>query len=195
MIELLITVVLFSLVMTSLMVGLHTGVSSWKRVRAHQEFMAETERAFEIIGADLRHIARIDEDRPALGESESLSGATDLEFTALVPNTYHAQGRGAVWAEVTYSLVEDEEVVHENSFNLKRTWVPQIANSELDGALVEETLLRQLSSIEFSYLGDEGVVPEWENPEQLPRAVLVNIGFQSGKTMERMISLPLGIRP
>lgn len=195
LIELLITVVLFSLVMTSLMVGLHTGVNSWKRVRAHQEFMAHTERAFEVIGMDLRHMVRIHEDNPPLTESELPSGAASLEFTALVPNIYHAQGRRAVWADVNYSLVEDEEVLHENSFNLKRSWSPQVANSALDGGLIEETLLTQLSSIEFDYLGDEGLVPEWEDPEQLPRAVLVSIQFQSGKTMERMISLPLGIRP
>lgn len=192
LVELLITMVLFSVVMTSLVVGLNSGISSWKRVRDHQQTMAVTQHALDIISQDLRHMAKVSDEEPALVVTQSNSKGTSLHFSALVPHTYHFQARGAVWANVEYAVVDSEDGKNKK---LQRTWTPYIADSTLQGSEEKLSIISDVESVQFRFLSQDGLQPDWNQDDTLPMGVMISIKTNKWRTIEQLVTVPLGIQP
>lgn len=189
MIEMLITMTLFGLVMSSLVVALNSGVVSWRSVRANQSRQAATDRAFEQIRLDFQHLTMIQEDVPPLVETTEDSGGERLRFTILGGRRAQSNGTGSSWAEVEYRVVVDEAT---QSSNLVRELRPKVGPSSIEGAEVEETILERVASVHFDYLGPNGTVPLWEDENALPAGIKVLVRFESGRTQWHVVTAPAG---
>lgn len=189
MIEMLVTLTLFGLVMSSLVVALNSGVVSWRSVRANQSRQAAMDQAFEQIGLDFQHLAVIYEDIPPLVETTEETGSERLRFTVLGNRRAQWNGTGSSWAEVEYRVVVDEAT---QSSNLVRELRPKVGPSNIEGAEVEETILEQVASVQFDYLGPNGTVPLWEDENALPAGMKIRVRFESGRTISHVVTAPAG---
>lgn len=189
MIEMLITLTLFGLVMSSLVVALNTGVGSWRSIRASQSRQAATEQALEQMRLDFQHLAMISEDIPPLVETTGEAGGERLRFTVLGDRRAQWNGAGSSWAEVEYRVVVDEIT---QSSNLVRGLRPKVGPSYIEGAEVEETILERVASVQFDYLGPNDTVPLWEDENALPVGIKIRIRFESGRTLWHVVIVPAG---
>lgn len=187
MIEMLITLTLFGLVMSSLVVAMNTGVGSWRRIHANQSRYAAMDLAFEKFNLDVQHMARISDDIPTLVESAEENGGERLIFTMLGDRHAQWNGHGSSWAEVEYRVVEDEAT---QSRNLIREMRPRVGPSSIVGAQMDETLLEHVATVQFDYLSRENTVPIWEDQNALPVGIKILVRFESGRTVWHIVMSP-----
>lgn len=191
MIEMLVTLTLFALVMSSLVVGLRTGINAHRNLRSHDSQSAAIERATRIIARDLRHLAVINENEIPLEETIEDEGADSerLSFTSLAPRDPLGSGPGSVWARIEYKISQDTE---SDSKVLIRAYTPHVGNNPMGGGTIEEVLLENVQGLSFDYYNGAQKVPDWEDPEKLPSALEVHIVLESGTQILKTVSIPAG---
>jgi type II secretory pathway component PulJ len=175
--------------MASLVVGLHSGIGAWRRVRVHQERTAKVQRALDQLCRDLRHLAIVPDQEGALVERASEGRGEILGFTALSSRRTQAAERGTVWSRIEYRIgnVEDEETE-----GLIRLYVPYVADSTMNGRETETLLLADVSAIHFDYVTADGVVPTWDDGGRLPHGLQITLDMASGPPITQALSIPAG---
>ena len=189
MIEMVVTLTLFAAVLSSLVMALHTGIKTWRVVRANAFEAAELELAFETIYRDLRHAAVMNEETPPLLERTLDEGGEELVLTALAPRWNQRYGATSVWARVSYAVLDEDS---DDKPALIRRYQPYGATGPIGEGPTESILLHGVDALTFDYLTGEGPVPVWEATDRLPVGLRIRIQATSGKTTERSITIPMG---
>lgn len=185
LVEMLVSVTIFSLGMTALVVALRVGIGAWQQTKAAQSREAQLERAIAILRQDVRQAFRASEDTPALSEGNGPDGSETLTLTTrLTPKPGYPPPAG-IWAEVTYSIQEvDRETV------LVRNVRPHVGPAPQTAAMYEEKLLPGARAIQYSYVTPQGTLPKWEQKAAWPLALRVQVKLDSAGPCQFSISLP-----
>ncbi|MBN2311291.1 MAG: prepilin-type N-terminal cleavage/methylation domain-containing protein [Candidatus Hydrogenedentes bacterium] len=191
LIEMLVTVTLFVIAMAALVGALRAGIRAYEGVRAHHERQAHVRRAFKALSEDVRHLAVVSEEEAPLAESVESDGIESLTITALASREQHRAGVGFDWNRVTYSLAE---LAGEEGLGLRRTALPYVGPAAVGRGQeeCEEFLLRGVRTLSFDYVAAEGLVPEWQDAERLPGAVVITMELDAGPTITKSIWIPVG---
>lgn len=189
LVELLVTMTVFSALMSVLVVGLRTGASTWERVRNHQRATAEEQRALNQLQTDIRHIVFLDEETAPVVDAESENGSDTVQFTVLASRELRERGTPMTWARVTYHL---EEGVEEGHLALVRTFEPFVGISAVSGLENTKTLLDDVHDFHMDYLNGEEQVPTWEPTDRVPPAVRVSLTTSRGRTLQMTAAVPFG---
>jgi prepilin-type N-terminal cleavage/methylation domain-containing protein len=186
LIEILVTLAIFTAVLGVLVDGLYSGIRAWRSVRSHQVRQAEFDVAAATVSEDLRHV-RVGEGG-AIGETSIEGGGEKLRVTTSVGRRRQRAGMGWVWNEVEYSTAKDEE----GKTILLRKVQRYAGKSAVGTEPVEETLLTKIKSVQFDYIGPEGQVTVWESKDSLPLAVLFRIQPETGAEVAIPAWVPAG---
>lgn len=189
MIEMLVTLTIFGIVLSSLVVGLRTGILTWRSIRSSQAEHASSEQAFDHMRADFEALSFISEDILPLVESAEEFGGERLMLTVLSDRNAQRVGAGSSWAEVEYRVAEDEE---SDSVHLMREVRPKVGPSAVTGSEASTTLLAGVDSIEFSYLRGQETLPVWEEEDTVPAGIEIVIHMSSGQRLRRVFPVPTG---
>lgn len=190
LIEMLVTLTLFSLVLTSLVTGLHAGATTWERMQDRQHRAATVDWAYKAMALDIGHLASTIEGEPFLVESKGESGTETLSIATLSPRTQQRTGVGAVWSRVVYEVRKSDDG---KSNSLVRVYRPFVSQAPLVGADSEEVLLEGVDEITFSYFDGRKLKPDWEEEGRFPVAIEVRIVLESGKVISQFLTSPLGM--
>jgi prepilin-type N-terminal cleavage/methylation domain-containing protein len=189
LIEVLVTLVIFSIAMSALLASLYGGARAWRSVKQRQDNDSNIQSALSRIEADIRHAFPAAKDVPPLVEESGVPGGEALHLTSLLPAQSHRMGGGSVWSEVSYNV---EQSATGGSMVLVRSSINHIATARMSDAPVQLVLLDGVSTIYFDYLQHGDFVLEWSSDDQLPPAVRITISMISGKTISRTMACPLG---
>lgn len=189
LIEMLITLSLFAMVVSALLVGLHSAVRAWRSVRTSQTREAGIAKALDLIGADIRHVAVLSEEMPALAETSIDQDSEELTVTRVGARCFQRAGAGEVWCQVTYRVRKNEDT---GAHDLVRLVIPGISTVGMDEHERQELLLKDVESIRFDYFGSEGILPKWEDRSSLPSGIRVTIEPTFGKSIAKAVWLPCG---
>lgn len=189
MVELLLTLTLFAMAMSALVVGLRSGVNGWRTVRIHQTRKASIDRAFKIFGNDFRYLAIVSEEEPLLTETALDEHHEELSFTTLGLRRLQKVGRGAVWARIEYRVRASDDT---DSLDFVRVSTPYVASLPMGGDPHEERLLQGVKAISFDYYLNDSTQPTWEDTERLPGGVNITIELDSGGKASKTVWIPCG---
>ncbi len=185
LVEMLVTLTIFSLVLGVLVSGLRAGARAYRSVDDHQRQSAELERVQRQLREDLRHLAIVSEEVPAVAESQDGSGGESVVLSVLMPRHRQQMGQIGVWQTVEYAILpETRELVRRATANV----VGSVAAEP-----VEQTLLAAGKGLQFDYLSAEGEQPEWSEQSAVPPAVQVTLDLASGQTVRWVFGVPLGM--
>lgn len=185
LIEMLVALTLYALALAALIGGLRSGTRAWSTIRDHQRDEAAVARAVDALRTDIRHLAIVDDETPALVEETLDSGGDGLTLTRLVGRDRPWSG---VWERITYR-VEDSD---ERGPGLTRTVRPAVsAPLELPGE--QFPLLHSVREMQVSYVSDAETVTEWENAESLPSRIDIRLVREGAPDVDISIAVPLGV--
>ena len=191
LIEILVTVAIFSLAVAVLAAGLRAGARAYRGVLTHERGRAATAQIEARLEEDLRHLCIVSEELPSLTESTGGAGEEQLRFTTISPSSRQRAGLGAVWLEVEYALGEDNSG---QSGLLRRERAYVAAGVALGEAAPAELLVADATMASFAYLAAGEIVPRWEDPEKLPEAVIVTVQREKAPTLSATIWTAGGLR-
>ncbi len=191
LIEILVTVAIFSLAVTVLASGLRSGARAYKGVLAHQKNRAQDEQTIARIREDFRHLCAVSEEAPALTETAESAGGERLHFTALSSLTQQRAGLGAVWREVEYRIGEDNE----GATGLLREEQAFVAAAlPLGEPVPPQLLVPGASSVEFAYMSNGDVSAQWTDPEGLPAALIITVTRDGAPPLKATMWVPGAMR-
>ena len=188
MIEMLVTLSVFSLALSTLVLSLRTGINTYRVVQRSQAQEDETARIRAILSEDLRHLAIGSEEGPSLVEESEEVGMEILQVIRL--GSRHAQQyrRGAVWSRIQYEVAE-----REGGPALLRQDTPFVARTELLGAASESVLLVGAKSVAFDYFDGQQWHPAWEDLERAPLALKMTVERGNGPSLSFSVAVPIGL--
>lgn len=184
MIEMLVTLTIFGFVLSSLVIGLRTGIVAWRNVRLHQTSQSSLERAFEILHSDIDAVGFVHPKSVPIEETVDEAGSEELALTVFGAGSALTGDAAYDWATVRYTVDSDSTLI--------RTISPMVGPSNLDGGEADEHLLDGVRSIGFDYFTARGSVPVWEDRDSLPAAVEVTLDFQAGPSTRRIFPVSVG---
>jgi type II secretion system protein J len=189
LIEMLVTLTMFSVAVVALVAGLRSGTKAYQSVRRHQAREAELRHAFGVMGNDIRHLCRVAEDIPTLVKQSAQNGEEILTITALSPRNRQRAGIDFDWNKVDYFVDSDEK-----QGGFMRLCYPQIGNAgvRFQSAPEPELLLPGVREITFQFGTENGLVDAWEEAEKAPTSVNVAMSFEDGRTVTKSMWVPLG---
>ncbi len=188
LVEMLLTIALFAMLMSILVVGLRAGVKTWQNVRKHQAALAERGAALDIMARDVRCAAKMDKNTPAFVEKSEDAVGEVLAITTLESREKQRAGRGAVWSQANYFLRASDDGVEE----LVRGETLFVTTGALEGQSTETPLLARVSGLRFDYLSKSGEIAETWNEDGLPVAVIVSLTLADGVEMQRTLPVSCG---
>lgn len=188
LVEMLVTLAIFSLALSSLVVGLQSGIRAWRTVQTHQSREAAETQALERMRRDFRRLAVVSQEEPALRETREGSALRVVEITALGSRRQQRAGEGAVWSKVSYALEKGEE----DLLRLVRTEVPYVAGKPMMGVRSEETLVEGLIGWRLQYSGPDGRTESWESEKALPRSVEITLEPPGRRCIRASVWVPCG---
>lgn len=191
LIEMLVTLTLYSIVMSVLLVGLQSGIRGWRTLARHQAQNAELEKAMERLRTDFRHLYFASEELPALLEAESTVTADALSLTVLGPRLPQRAGRGAVWYRVDYTVRAAGEGAAPALF---RRAVPCVTAVPNEAAATEELLLSDARGFSVSYATPDGNRDVWTDPKHLPTGVTVTVTAGGLRPLRMSTPIPCAIQ-
>ena len=174
LIEILVTLAIFTAVLGVLVEGLHSGIRAWRSVRSHQVRQAEVDLMAATVMEDLRHVVMGEEG--GISESAVEGGGEKLLIRTTVSRKRQRGGMGWVWNEVEFST----ETGDGGEKNLLRTVKRYAGKSMVGTEPVKETILTRIKSAEFDYVGPDGQSAAWESEDSLPLAVVFRIQPETG---------------
>ncbi len=188
MVEMLVSLTIFGLAVSALVVALHVGGKNWQMVRESQARQGEIEAAFVVFKGDIAQLrlpAEGDES-PPLSEADDGEGGVRLSFATF--NRGHSSGGSPayLWASVQYGT-EGGEL---GGSDLVRTALPRVAN--VAGERFERVILKGVQGVSFSYLTDEGAKETFEEGT-LPAGVVMTVRLSEGEPLRCVATLPLGL--
>ncbi|HOF40339.1 MAG TPA: prepilin-type N-terminal cleavage/methylation domain-containing protein [Candidatus Hydrogenedentes bacterium] len=191
LIELLVTLTIFTLVFSSLIVGLRSGTHAWKRVREHQASQASLERALRTFSGDLRNLVRVSEEEGFISEGQQDDGNEAISFACLDSRRSQRAGVGAVWVAITYRVEESDET---GQTMWVREAMPYTGQSRLGSRPERSVLLENVQSVRFDYLqAGQGTVSIWEDAERPPSGVQCSFTLAGQGRIVKTVALPVGI--
>ena len=191
LIELLVTLSIFTLVFSSLIVGLRSGTHAWKRIREHQSSQASLERALRAFSNDVRNLVLVSDEKALISEGQQEDGNETLSFACLDSRRAQRAGVGAVWITVSYRVEESDETG-------QTLWVreatPYAGQRRLGSRSERSVLLENVQSVQFDYLqAGQGTVSVWEDAERPPSGVQCSLALAGRGRIVKTVALPLGI--
>lgn len=190
LIELLITMTIFGLVLSSAVLGLRSGIVSWRGVQRQQAHDATLERAMEFLRSDIESIHIVNEEVQAISEtSDDVSGDT-LSITVLGRVPVQDTAAGFVWATIKYRV---GAVEGSDRPALVREIQPMAGPSRLSGGESETALLEGVRSVRFGYISQNEPLAVWQDNESLPRAIEIHVEFDSAPSITRSFPVMIGM--
>ncbi len=190
LIEILVTMTIFGLVLSSLTVALRSGLNTWRSVRSHQTRQAELAGALGQLGRDFDALTILSKDTPAINESVTDANGDDLSLTILGQIPVLAAEPGFEWANVRYYIKEIEDP---SAKALVRELKPMVGPSPMSGGESETVLLQSVRTIQFGYVTPQETLPQWQDAEKLPVAIEIRIEFDSGPPLVRVLAVTAGL--
>lgn len=191
LIEILVTVAIFSLAVAVLAAGLRSGARAYRAVLAHQKNRAQDEQALARIREDFRHLCAVSEETPNLTETAESAGGERLHFMALSSLTQQRAGLGAVWREVEYRIGEDSE----GATGLLREEQAFVAAAlPLGDPVPPQLLVPGASLVEFAYVSSGDVSAQWTDPEGLPAALIITVTRDGAPPLKATVWAPGAMR-
>jgi prepilin-type N-terminal cleavage/methylation domain-containing protein len=190
LIEMLVTLTLYGVVMSVLLVGLQSGIRGWKVLARHQSQNAELAKTVDLLQGDLRRLCILSKDDPALLEGDSGTSAESLTLTVLDSRLRQSAARGAVWYRVEYSVRAPKEGAKPA---LVRRCVPGVSAAPIDAATTEEVLLSDVRRFTVNYSTSDGVQDAWDDPKSLPKAVNVSLAIEGRRPITFATAIPCGL--
>ena len=187
LIEILVTLAIFTAVLAVLVEGLHSGIRAWRSVRLHQIRQAELTVLAEKITEDFRHLLAAGDGSP-IAETALETGGEKIRIATSLSRKRQRAGVGWVWNEIELSTAVDDD----GKKILRRTVQPHAGKSLVGAEPVEETLLTNIKSVQLDYLGPDGQTPVWESQDTLPLAVVVRIQPETGPELVIPAWIPAG---
>ena len=187
LIEILVTLAIFTAVLAVLVEGLHSGIRAWRSVRLHQVRQAELNVVAEKLTEDFRHLLATSDAAP-IAETALETGGEKIRITTSISRKRQRAGIGWVWNEIELSTAVDDD----GKKIFRRTVQPHAGTSVVGTEPVEETLLTNIKSAQFDYVGPDGQTPVWESRDTLPLAVLVRIQPETGPEFVIPAWIPAG---
>ncbi len=187
LIEILVTIAVFTAVMAVLVEGLHSGIRAWRAVRDHQVRQAEFNLLAASLTEDARHL--LVSEQGSIAEETIEGGGEKLRMLTSVSRKRQQAGIGYVSNEVLFAA----ETAEDGSKNLVRTVTRRTGKSEVGAEPLKETLLANIKSVQFDYLGPEGHAAVWEDNQALPQAVLFRIQPPKGPELVIPARIPAAI--
>ena len=187
LVEVLVTLSIFSLAVLVLVAGLRQGTRTYTSVLHHQQARAADNVYLEQLRQDVRHIAVVAENKPALTESQVSTGGETLAFTSLVPEERLRAGLGGVWRTITYVVGEDEDGA-EGLLRGESNFVAD--NVSIGEPEPGRLIVPGASSATFEYIDKGATVPTWTEADRLPAAVVVTIEREGAPTLKTTAWLP-----
>jgi len=175
LIEILVTLAIFTAVLAVLVEGLHSGIRAWRSVRLHQVRQAEITLLADKITEDFRHLLAPTDAAP-IAETTLQTGGEKVRIATSIPRKRQRAGIGWVWNEIELATAVDDD----GKKIFRRTVQPYAGKSLVGSEPTEETLLTNIKSAQFDYLGPDGQTPVWESRDTLPLAVIVRIQPETG---------------
>jgi len=190
LIEMLLSLTMFGLVMSTLLMGLRGAIVSWKSVQTHQSRTAQVEWVLEAFSQDLRNLAVVSEDNPVLEQTRGANGMEVLALTRLGPRFEQRAGTGCVWSQVRYEMQEAED---SDAMDLVRKTVPFAGRSPLVGMESEEPFLKGVKTLRFSFLDGSGnEVETWSSTRSAPGGVGLFAELSTGEVLRWTVWIPVG---
>ncbi|MCX5768872.1 MAG: prepilin-type N-terminal cleavage/methylation domain-containing protein, partial [Candidatus Hydrogenedentes bacterium] len=187
LIEILVTLAIFTAVLAVLVEGLHSGIRAWKSVRLHQVRQAQLNLVVDKLTEDFRHLIALPDTTP-IAETTLDTGGEKVKIATSVPRKRQRAGIGWVWNEIEISTALDDT----GAKILRRTIQPHVGTSLVGSEPTQETLLTNVKSAQFDYLGPDGQTPVWESKDSLPTAVLIRITPETGPEIVIPAWVPAG---
>lgn len=191
LIEILVTVAIFSLAVTVLASGLRSGARAYKGVLAHQKNRAQDEQTLARIREDFRHLCIVSEETPALTETAESAGAERLQFTSLSSLARQRAGMGAVWREIKYGIGEDGDGAT-GLLREERAFVA--AGLPLGDPVPPQLLVPGAAKVEFDYVAGGEISAQWNEPAALPAAVVITVTRENAAPLKATIWGPGAMR-
>ena len=188
MIEMLVTLTVFSLALSTLVLSLRTGINTYRAIERSQAHEGEAARIRAILSEDLRHLAIVSDEEPFLIEESQETGQELLQFTRLGNRNAQQYRRGAVWSRVQYEVVKGDD-----GAKLIRREIPFVAAGPLEGAESESVLLEGAESVAFDYFDGQQWRPAWEDAERAPLAVKMTVEPEAGPSWTFSATVPMGL--
>lgn len=187
MIEILVTLAIFTAVLGVLVEGLHSGIRAWRSVRLHQVRQAELNVVAERITEDFRHVVCAPDTMP-IDETTLQSGGEKVRIITSVSRKRQRAGTGWVWNVIEFDTALDES----GTRIFRRTVEARAGTSVVGSKPAVETLLSNVKSVQFDYVGSEGATPVWESRDSLPASVLIRITPETGSEIVIPAWVPAG---
>lgn len=189
LVEVLVTLTIFALAVTTLIAGLRSGIAAWQGVRRHQEADALLLRAERTLREDFRAMARTVKEQPALTEAVADTGGETITFTAIPSLAVQRAQQGSVWTTITYGVERSEDY---DTLGLVRSEVPYVGSTPMETELRKGAILANVESVRFSYYAQGEPSAEWDNGDALPQAVEVKIERKNAPALTWIFWVPVG---
>jgi prepilin-type N-terminal cleavage/methylation domain-containing protein len=188
LVEMLVSLTIFGLAVSALVVALHVGGRTWRNVRASQARQGEIEAAFEVFKGDIAQLrlpAEGDES-PPLTEADDGEGGERLSFATFNRGRAGGGTPAYLWAGVEYGTEGGEQ----GGLDLVRTTLPRVAG--VAGERFERIVLKGVRGVSFSYLTKEGTKETYEEGA-LPAGVVMALRLTEGEPLRCVATFPLGL--
>lgn len=178
LIEMLITLSMFSLLMSVLLAGLFATTGAWRRADAGLVRSSQLRHALNQLVWDLEHLHFEPEpEEPVFQVGRDEHGRAVITASVMDERPY--RGLPGAVAQVLWELKEENE-----GLNWTRTVQFHIA-SRPTGDPVQEVILYGVEKVEYRFFGSRGWSEQWELEQGLPQAVQARV---------RMAGTPLTIQ-
>lgn len=188
LIEMLVTLTIFSALMGVLVVGLRTGLQTWERVRVHQERSAAEQAVFALLRSDIEHIAKVSESLQPVVESEGNGTSEVLMLTSLPSRGNMERGLLSSWCEIDYKIVPSQEG---DSSVLQREMRPYASEGNpIIGAEEVRTVLEDVDEVTFDYTSKGEEVATW-SLDTPPSTIRVSIRRSGRPSLSAQFTIPV----
>lgn len=189
LVEVLVTLAIFALAVTTLIAGLRSGIGAWQGVRRHQDADASLLRAERILREDVRAIARTVKEQPAIAETAADMGGETITFSVMPAGAVQRANNHCVWAAIRYGVERSEEG---DDLELVRTEAPYVSELAMEMEPLKEPILSGVESVHFSYYSQGELKAEWDAGDALPQVIEIKIERRHAPALTWTFWVPVG---
>jgi len=184
----LVTLVAFSLAMSSLVYAFRAGAKTYEAISSHQVTQAAYSRIETLLTEDLRGLGPIEKDAANLIANRESDGRPRLVFNTLEGYRRLQTTPSPICNTVEYTVDYDSESGRKVFLRRTAAKIPRPAQRDEPR---EEVLLRDINDVRFLFLREQEWEEGWEDAKNLPGAVGVECIPRAGKPVMLTVAIPL----
>lgn len=190
LVEMLVTMVAFSLALSSLVYAFRAGAKTYQTISSHQVSEAAYNRVETLLTEDLRGVTALEKDKANLLAQREADGRSRLMFHSLEGYRHLRVAPRCVCRTVEYAMDYDEESGRKVFVRRTSSRLPVPAQQEEPE---EEILLQEVKDVRFLFLHEREWEEGWEDAKKLPASVGVEIVPDRGKPVMFAIAVPQAV--